>query len=447
MIWRHLVDDARVWWRMFDSAVSSIGSAWWRDATLATLFFVTPVLVIYSSRAIPTILIFVLIFSILYSFALYFAGVIKSVPATFFATINPLTLPRWAISALLLILYAGLSSFWAVDKAMASEQSFKMFLAFAMVVAIERLMPPLDENRFRYTAPFGVALAAVILIVELSTSGVLRSYFFGPNPAYLNRSVINVSLLLWPALALTTGRHYTLQRLGLIGLMCIAVFLSSSLSALLGLAAGLIVMALAYVSGRLAAIGVVIVTIAAFIAMPVAAKLLADFAMQTGMDTVVDISTERRLEIWEAFSRAALQRPLLGFGLESSRYFGIDPIGGVDWSIGPVHHPHNPILQIWVELGGIGIALAGFTMLGVILSVGNLALRRRPFAYGAVTATLAISMVSHGAWQSWWISLLMLMVAEFNIREKYPPSALHVALDAPSEPPPAEPNRDMQAVN
>jgi hypothetical protein len=45
---------------------------------------------------------------------------------------------------------------------------------------------------------------------------------------------------------------------------------------------------------------------------------------------------------------------------------------------------------------------------------------RRPYAYGAMTATLAVSMVSHGAWQTWWICLLMLLVVLFNVREEYP---------------------------
>ena len=110
-----------------------------------------------------------------------------------------------------------------------------------------------------------------------------------------------------------------------------------------------------------------------------------------------------------------LMHPVLGWGLESSRYFGMWDIPGVDWSIGPVHHPHNPILQIWVELGAIGVALAGLIMIGIVLSIPRLPGRRRSFAYGAITATLAISSVSHGAWQIWWICVLMLVVALFAI--------------------------------
>lgn len=400
--------------------MTRIGTRFFADATLFTLLIAIPVIVVYSSRALPTILVFALVFTILYGYALNFEGRGMSAGKGAIFALNPFTLPLWAISLLALIIYAGVSSIWALGSEFAAEQAIKMFSSFVIVMVILRLMPPLDEDRLRYTAPFGIALATAILLVELATPGIIRPYIYGSNPAYLNRSVVTVSLLMWPALALTSGRYAQAQKYVVITLVMALVIVSSSLSSMVALPAGLLVMGLAYINGRLAAIGVVAVTIVAFMTMPITAKLMAEFATETGVNTMVDMSTERRLEIWEAFSRAALERPIMGWGLEASRYFGIGNITGIDWTIGPVHHPHNPILQIWVELGAIGIALSGFAMVGIILAIGHLPRTRRPYAYGAATATLLISMVSHGAWQSWWICLLMLLVTLFNLREEYP---------------------------
>ena len=102
--------------------------------------------------------------------------------------------------------------------------------------------------------------------------------------------------------------------------------------------------------------------------------------------------------------------------------FGLREMPGVDWTIGPIHHPHNPILQIWAELGAVGVALSAAIMVGVVMAVSALPARRRSFAYGAITATLAVSSVSHGAWQSWWTGLLMILVALFAIKERYTPA-------------------------
>jgi len=427
LIWRHLVQDVDGLRQSFRRFALAIGIRFFSDALLFTLLIAAPVVVVYSGRALPVVLLIALLFTILYGVTFAFEGRgVTIAEGTAFA-LNPFSLPYWGVSVLALILYAGASSYWAIEPEFAAEQALQMLISFLVVVVILRLLPPLDEDRLRYTAPFGIALASTILIVELATPGILRPLIYGSNPAYLNRSMVTVSLLMWPALALTSGRFATAQKFGLVALVAAAVIVSSSLSSMLALAAGLLVMALAFVSNRLAALGVLAVTAAAFVAMPMTAKLVSDLAFETGVDTMVDISTERRLEIWEAFSRAALERPIFGWGLEASRYFGLRDLPGVDWTIGPVHHPHNPILQIWVELGAIGVALAAIAMIGMILGIGHMPASRRPYAYGAATATLAISTVSHGAWQSWWICLLLLLVALFNIREEYPSDAENTA--------------------
>lgn len=420
LIWRHLVQDAQDQWASFRAFALSVGTRFFADATLFILLIVAPVVVVYSSRALPVILLFALLFVVLYGVTYSFEGRGPSIARGTLIALNPLTLPYWALALLAMILYGGLTAFWAIKPEPAAIQALKMWATFVVVVVLLRLMPPLDRERLRYTAPFGIALAAAILIAELATSGLLRPLIYGNNPAYLNRSVVTVSVLMWPALALTTGRFATAQKIGVVLLVAAAVIVSSSLSSLIGLCAGLIVMGLAFLSTRLATIGVVIVTAATFLAMPLAAKIITEFAFQTGVDTMVDLSSERRLEIWKAFSQAALEHPIIGWGLEASRFFGVRQLPGLDWKLGPVHHPHNPMLQVWVELGAIGVVLAVIAIIGVVLSIAHMPARRRPFAYGAAAAALTIGMVSHGAWQSWWTSLLMLLVPLFNIREDYP---------------------------
>lgn len=426
----HIAEDARRWTGLLGRTAAWFGTNLMRDACLTTLFVVAPVLVIYASRSLPAIVAVALAYAVAYTLAAHVTKREPSLGRKLIDGLRPAASPWWVWCTLALIAYAALSSLWAVNPGMASEQSTKLVLIFLTILALQRLAPPLERPAHRYGAAVGIALAALILIAELSTDGILRQYVYGPNPAYMNRCVVTVSLLMWPTLALTTGAYRHWARAGTVALVVAAVALSSSESALLAIAAGLLVTGMALVSNRLAVAGVIVVSTAAFIAMPMTVQVIADLAAETGVETLIDLSSQRRLEIWAEFSRIALVKPVFGWGLESSRYFGVIDVPGVVWSIGPVHHPHNPILQIWVELGAIGVVLAGLVMVGVILSVSGLPGRRRSFAYGAITATLAISSVSHGAWQSWWICLLMLIAALFTFEERYLPDATRQAQEA-----------------
>jgi|GEM_PF-1738716 len=417
---RQIAEDARRWGDRIDAAVGLIPSGFLRDACLTTLFVVTPVVLIYSSRSLPTIAAIALVFAVLYTISAHVRDGGPSIGATLAAGLSPRSLPWWTWCTLLLLVYAGITSLWAISPDMAEEQSAKLIGIFLIVLVLQRLSPPLVRKGHRVGAAVGIILAAIILIAELKTRSGFRLYIYGPNAAYLNRSVVSVTLLMWPTLALTTGRFRHWIRVAVILMVAAAVIVSRSDSALLAIGAGLLVTSMALISTRLAAIGVIVVGAAAFVAMPMTVQVMADLATETGVDAIVDLSTERRLEFWQAFSDAAMKHPIVGWGLESSRYFGIWDIPGVDWTLGPVHHPHNPILQIWVELGAIGVALAGAIMLGIVLAVSKLPGRRQSFAYGAITATLAVSSVSHGAWQSWWMCLLMVVTALFAFKERYP---------------------------
>ena len=69
-------------------------------------------------------------------------------------------------------------------------------------------------------------------------------------------------------------------------------------------------------------------------------------------------------------------------------------------------HPHNIPLQIWLELGGIGILL----YLGVLFGIGRIiwAWHGPPVWAAALAAStasyLTVSSLSFGAWQSWWLA-------------------------------------------
>ena len=103
-----------------------------------------------------------------------------------------------------------------------------------------------------------------------------------------------------------------------------------------------------------------------------------------------------------------MERPVFGWGLNTSR---VIPGGGVKLDASesalPLH-PHNGVLQLWLELGAVG-ALLGAGLLIRIL-VRTVAWTGDPVERAACTALtltgFVIACLSYGLWQSWWMAAL-----------------------------------------
>ena len=111
------------------------------------------------------------------------------------------------------------------------------------------------------------------------------------------------------------------------------------------------------------------------------------------------------------------EKPLLGWGFDSSRHIGerfaaavaageVDDAG--EAGRGAVSlHPHNTALQIMLELGAIGAAIALALLLPIALRLDKLPSRTREFGQVLFITALAIGCVAFGIWQNWWLSLLV----------------------------------------
>jgi O-antigen ligase len=131
-----------------------------------------------------------------------------------------------------------------------------------------------------------------------------------------------------------------------------------------------------------------------------------------------------RIDIWTFAVSRALEKPVWGWGYETSRQF--DPM--------IPNHPHDMALQAWLELGIPGLLLLAafwfwlFWNMGVRGEVieapasagglrslndkadnapaeGNLALRFRPYLMAQATCFLVIGTISYGLWRAWFYCL------------------------------------------
>lgn len=130
-----------------------------------------------------------------------------------------------------------------------------------------------------------------------------------------------------------------------------------------------------------------------------------------------------RIDIWTFAVSRALEKPIWGWGYETSRRF--DPM--------IPNHPHDMALQAWLELGLPGLVLLAAFWFWLFWSMdvrgevveeearadglraldhkshapaeGNLALRFRPYLMAQATCFLVIGTISYGLWRAWFYCL------------------------------------------
>ena len=331
--------------------------------------------------------------------------------------------------ALFLPLFAWmlLSGFWSLD-AQAG-----LFLAGTASVFWLRSLPPGLIGRCLPGLAIGFAASAAVVAVDLRLlQGEIAQHLHAPQaPNYdlalfYGRGATIQSILMVP---LTLGLWRSgARRLALLQAVLggLAILLTASLSAKMALGAGLAVGAAVFVlpAFRYALLGLLALLVAA---LPFALPYKPD-AAETCWFAETKGSALHRLYIWNFAAEHIARRPVLGWGLDASRRMpGGDervvawrcdadgqPIGAhprVDGTLMPLH-PHNAILQLWLELGGIG-ALIGCATLGLILfrAFAAAAWRHRAAQAGFAAAWfggMSVALVSFGIWQEWFLSALFI---------------------------------------
>ena len=122
-----------------------------------------------------------------------------------------------------------------------------------------------------------------------------------------------------------------------------------------------------------------------------------------------------RLMIWSYVKEKILEKPLIGHGFFSSRNIDNklrETQSGTKYQLIPLH-PHNSILQIWLELGVLGILLF-FSFIKFILDkIYNYARSNRnvaTIAFMTFFQIFTIGQISFGFWQSWWLSIILIVL-------------------------------------
>lgn len=336
-----------------------------------------------------------------------------------------LACPRAALVMLLIVGWGSATSFWSIIPERSFEISLRLVLvAAALIVLLDAGMKldPASQARVGRWLIFGgcamlVLTLARFLVIKITTEWVWQQTLLGNELAGLNRTASIIAIFAWP-IAMAIRQHHG-RRLAIVFVLLCALTISllSPFTPQLALLLGAFVFAVCLVSpfaGRA-------IMIAGFVLFLALLAFLESFTPWANSLLLAHIDTPNseihRFVIWDFAIRHIFERPIFGWGLDASRaipgggqnvFLFANPDGTPATGAALPLHPHNMVLQIWLELGLIGFVLATALFAGILRHAAKIA--SNPGAPAVTLATLVsgfvIAQLGFGVWQGWWLATL-----------------------------------------
>jgi len=328
--------------------------------------------------------------------------------------------PSVVALAALLVLAAG-SAAWSITPLRSLEMAGRITGVSVAGLSLIRAAP-LAANRSIVLALVGGAIAAIgLAFVELASGEALGSLFYmrGLFPARMNEAATAMAILALPIAAMPGGALPRSMAMALGLASGLAVALLAGTTAKLALAIAIAAAAIFLLdyrrAGRIAAVVAAAMILAAPLVFPPLVNSTALFATADEIKS----SASHRLLIWSFVGERIAERPLLGWGMDTSRAIpnGRELARPAQEKL-PLH-PHNAALQLWLELGFPG------ALLGAVLAASRLrALATRDWSPryaaavgGALVAGLVALLNSFSLWNEswqatlWFLAFLVLIMA------------------------------------
>jgi O-antigen ligase len=330
--------------------------------------------------------------------------------------------------------WAAVTTLWAIDPPRSLSASATLaatIFAGTVLVGAAIGVDEAGRRRIGTALTIGLGLGCLTFVVGLVTGErytllreALSSGDFGPyryDWQLFNRGITVIALVAWLTL-LAQARQGRLRRgAALAAATTLVVLVSRTLSGKLALIVGIVLLPLLRRPSRVASHALAAVLALSVAAIAFGASRLPPVTVTASWD-IIPIAQFHRVTIWTFAAARIAEKPLLGWGMDSSRSIpgGDDtvvikfkeysvPIGQPQMPL----HPHSAVLQWWLELGAVGATLfaALLWQLGRMAAAPDLTPMARGAAASVLTGAFVISCVSYGFWQSWWQATLWLLAA------------------------------------
>ena len=318
----------------------------------------------------------------------------------------------------LLLAWAALSFLWTAMPAKTVPDALRaaaLFYAGLLLVDAASRLDARWRGLLLRAAAWGLVAAAAAVLVHVWSGGRAAGYSRGATLA--GALAVPLALGLW-----RVGQRAL--AVGVLIFAVAAVLSLHNLAAKTAFAAAALVGGIAIVAPRLVRLLALAIP-AAMLAFPLLVAQLPD--ARANCDLLArKTSIVHRMAIWSYTTARIAEHPALGSGMNSAKAMPPQHIdlfehcpdlpGAAalrDQVLLMPLHPHNNLLQLWLELGAVGLALGLAQLAWLAWRAAGAAPDR--FAAGAVLGAAAglgvVASVSFGLWQSWWLAGAMLVAA------------------------------------
>lgn len=373
-----------------------------------------PLVGVLSRRALPVLLPVGL--------AILTAGYLLSVSRVGLLALRDALLSPIGLAGLFVAGWATLSLLWTPFPEIAAPRLAATGVTLLAAVAVIALLPERRARAYLYLLPGGIAatgLATFVLALRGPASFRGGTEF---DPSLLERSLLTLSMLLWPALGALAA--FTRWRLAaaLAVLVALTLFAADARLAMAAFAAAALTFASAAGgarrTGRALALAVAVL-VAVAPALPFALAPLARAVPPVGASTVAAMSD------WRGLVALDLPRLFTGHGIDGARL-------GTALGYLPRHTPRTVLFEVWYDLGALG-ALALATLFAFALrAAGEAAAHVAPPLLGGMVTTLAITLLGLATAQLWFVTLVSLQAVAFGLLARSSRNDRPAATSAPS---------------
>lgn len=347
---------------------------------------------------------------------------------------RPPLLPTFAL--LLVVLWALVSLTWSPAAPHLSEltrgtdvekfTAAKLVLQLGTYSAAVAALGGLSARSARFSGKvlvFGVAaLAAVACVDGLFKAAIYQVlHNLTEEPIRPDQAIVKVSqatyplvLLFWPCARILGDWRFKGGKL-VIASIALCTLLGAHFTGADAPIAALLLGGAAWLGVRLTGKAFVRALIPIVSALFIFAPMVVLWGVRSGLFAwlhhIAPPSWDHRLNIWAFAANQIVEHALRGWGIDASRTFG-DAI--------PLH-THNAALQLWLELGSIGAALAAAFFAWILYRIlGWIEADRRDgaMATGSLVAYVVIGGLSFGVWQEWWLALGAIAAIACGIAQK-----------------------------
>lgn len=343
-------------------------------------------------------------------------------------------LPKPMVVVLFMIpLWGLLSSLWSKYSIHSLTSSLKIFALVFLGIFWCRLTLSLPPNIKKYLMQallVGLLTGIVFLLIEEWLGSPWRYFWNKTSAKAFAQGSLMISLVAWPVILWILQRPYSFSwRLSMLVSLLAVVFLTllqiECDTSYIGLLLGICVFLGTLYLPRLTSWGMRLFVPLIIISFPIISLYaFKPEYIPTYNKYIHSASYIDRMYIWNDVTNSIVEHPWLGIGMDGSRSHEKTQLirewkytnenGKViknQTACFPIH-PHNAILQLWLELGFLGVimgTLLAYLALFYIYKT-NLSPIEKAIRAGLFTNAFLVVWVNLGFWQNWWISGLWIII-------------------------------------